>query len=271
MPRLGDFDVQPAAYVIACLERTGSNLLCGALRATGRLGDPDEWFGRSKLHSRMDALGQAHPNSTAQVPKPRDFACYVEALGAQTMTGPVFGLKLHWYQYVWVTGHRWASSLYEMVPKEARANLKVVRIRRDDLVAQAISIFRANKTGIYVRPADGSAVAPVHHAAPYWNQGSDNSSDDANRELDEIISTIRHHNALWDAQVHELGVPVIETTYEMLATGYESEVRRVMSFIAGHSSADLPVVPPTTLKQADLASEELGATYRAWAAGRPVV
>ena len=72
------------AYIIACLERTGSNLLCGALRATRRLGDPDEWLGQSRLHNRLVAAGLNAAGSTKAHPRPRDFAQYVATGGAAT-------------------------------------------------------------------------------------------------------------------------------------------------------------------------------------------
>lgn len=246
------------AYIIACLERTGSNLLCGALRATRRLGDPDEWLGQSRLHNRLVAAGLNAAGSTKAHPRPRDFAQYVAMLGSSTSSGGVFGAKVHWYQLSAAVANGWVRGLWEVVPPSARGRMAVVRLRRVDRVAQAVSIHIAQTTGMYVLPADGSRPGSVHHDKPYW---AERRAADVNDELSQIVTSIDRAEEAWDENLAGLDVPILSIDYESLVADYVTVVRRVVDFVGGGDISASDVPPPSTLRQANEVNMRLAANY----------
>lgn len=252
------------AYILACLERTGSNLLCAALEATRSLGEPDEWLGRSRLHARLSSMGLNDPTSTTEAPRPRDFPEYVRALDTATSRRGVFGVKVHWYQFAAAVAAGWIDDLLDIVPEQARDHTLVIRLRRRNHAAQAVSTLRAQVFGVYVRPIDARAAEPVHHTTPYWagrEEGDDPVS--VNAELDRIVRTIEEHEASWDAVLDGLDLPTTTVTYEALASDYQAVAREVIEFVGGRPWPAAGVVPPRTLKQADEVSARLLEEYLA--------
>lgn len=247
------------AYIVACLERTGSNLLCRALRDTGRLGDPDEWLGRSKLHDRLVAAGLNASGSTSAYPQPRDFAEYVAMLGSSTTSCGVFGVKVHWYQMSAAMADGWVRGLPDVVPSTARGQMTVVRLRRADRVAQAVSIYLAQQTGIYVLPADGSRHNPVRHERPYWGE---QAAADVNGELSQIMASIHQSEQAWDEHLTRLDVPVLSVEYESIVADYVTTVREVVDFVGGGDIGESDVPRPSTLRQANELNDRLAANYR---------
>ncbi|ADG76459.1 Stf0 sulfotransferase [Cellulomonas flavigena DSM 20109] len=247
-----------AAYVVACQERTGSNLLCGALSAQGGLGAPDEWLGRSRLHQRLVDSGTAAPSSTPGAPRPGDLDAYVDAMAARTAPGAVFGAKVHWYQLAAALDDGWLDDVRGAVPRAARSDAVVVRLRRRDRVAQAVSMLRAQATGTYVAPADGSAVDEVRHPEPYWATGG----GDPLEEIERVVGTIDAHDARWSQHLAALDVPVLEVDYEWLTADYDATVRDVLAFLDHPLPATAAVPEPRTARQADARSAELIEAYR---------
>jgi len=251
------------AYVIACQERTGSNLLCGAFSGTRSLGEPDEWIGRSRLHDRLVRLGLAAPESTVEAPQPRDFAAYIAALDATTVQRDVFGTKVHWYQLAAALDDGWVTGLADLVPARARGHVAVIRLRRRDRAAQAVSVLRAQQTGVYVAPVGGSVHEQVRHRAPYWADDPAAGPEGVYTELDRIVETLTRHDAAWDSFLAPLELPTLELVYEDLVDDYAGQSRRAIDFVSGESAWTLPVVPPRTIKQADGESAALVERYRA--------
>lgn len=90
-------------YVVCFLPRSGSNLFCDGLSASQWSGEPDEWFGPSRLHRRLYEWGLADPLSSRENPKPICWESYVKALIEKTSSNDTFGVKVHWYHLALVS------------------------------------------------------------------------------------------------------------------------------------------------------------------------
>ena len=201
-------------------------------------------------------MGTAAPSSTPGAPWPADLDAYVDAMAARTAAGVVFGAKVHWYQLAAALEDGWLDDVRGVVPRAARCDAVVVRLRRRDRVAQAVSVLRAQATGTYVVPADGSAVDEVRHPEPYWAAGG----GDPLEEIERVIGTIDEHDARWSQHLATLDVPVLEVDYESLTADYEGTVREVLTFLGQPVPAAVPA--PRTTRQADARSAELADAYR---------
>jgi LPS sulfotransferase NodH len=188
----------------------------------------------------------------------RCFAEYVAMLGSSTSNGGVFGAKVHWYQLSTAMADGWVRGLTEVVPPSARRRMTVVRLRRVDRVAQAVSIYLAQKTGIYVLATDGSRHDPVQHDKPYWGEHATTSVND---ELSRIAASIERAEAAWDEHLERLDVPVLSIEYEGLVADYATVVREVLGFVGGGDIGASDVPPPSTLRQANEVNVRLAANY----------
>lgn len=251
------------AYIVVCLERTDSNLLGAALAATGFLGEPDEWLGRSRLHTRLRSMGLADPRSTTEEPWPRSFSEYIRALDLTTTRQGIFGVKLHYYQYAAAVTAGWVGDLLDVVPESARDNTVVIRLRRRDHAAQAVSTLRAQVSGVYVRPVGEPAVEPVRHFRPYWVEQEVADAGGVHAELDRIVRVIEQHEAAWDSLLGRIGLSTMDVDYETLASDYVEVARKAIEFVGERSWRAEDVVPPRTLQQADETSARMLDDYLA--------
>lgn len=116
--------MQRRGYVICTDPRSGSSLLCRALRSTGILGQPREYLGS--------------PAYRRSIEKDAD---KLEALiGEASTPNGVYGLKVFTHDFDNSRKSRWPSRL---------PNLHFVYLERRDVLGQAISLVRADQTGQY--------------------------------------------------------------------------------------------------------------------------
>ena len=151
-----EFDTPPDAgttraltYVVCATPRTGSGLLCRALAGTGVAGTPTEYFDaeRRALLTRRWGCGPG-------------LAAYAEALQARrTSPDGVFGIKLHWHQVGALRaeslGYRRGEAPFDQpssfLERLFGASLTYVRVLRSDVNRQAISLWVAERSGVWGR------------------------------------------------------------------------------------------------------------------------
>lgn len=126
-------------YVIFIIARSGSTWLMEMARNSNILGTPQEWFNEGWIHSAEEALGCRPPLliGTADVDE------YIRRIVAdyRSETG-VMGLQLSPYQ---------TNCLCSMLdrPKDICSLVQPFYLRRQDVVAQAISLYRSVKSGVF--------------------------------------------------------------------------------------------------------------------------
>jgi trehalose 2-sulfotransferase len=223
-PRLGP----TRAYAVCSTPRSGSGLLCRGLAATGELGTPLEYLNPVLREIFAERWG-CGPGLEA----------YVDALhGRRTAANGVFGIKVHWAQLAAAAAEAGVAPA-ELLERVAPAGR--VRTRRGDRVAQAVSYWRAGRSGVW------SLAAGVEHV------------DDAPYDFDGIAACyaeIERSERDWDALV-----PGAETVaYEELASDYAGTMRRVASTLG---APEVEVGPPSTRRLADERSAALAERFRA--------
>jgi LPS sulfotransferase NodH len=270
-----------SGYFLCCIERTGSNLLAQALGGTGLAGRPVEYFNPAEQEKRWmrDILG----NSTMVEGLPK-------ILSAGTTPNGWFGAKLHWghlrFLGMSITGE-WDDSqraapyellrsrLPELLSQAAarellrsrfsdlsaqRAayarlrswlpDLRVIWLRRQNMVARAISLFRARQTGIWYQPLSKNSTVPGNQVQNF---------DYA--EIHILHSLGGFQEELLQRFFQENDISPHSVVYEELVTDYEPTVRRVLEFLQIKAEQTF-IPPPSSLKQSDALSEEWEEHYR---------
>ena len=207
----------PRSYVLCGTPRTGSTLLCSLLCSTGVLGRPESYFREPDEVAWATRFGLSTEDGRV-----RDYRAFVDAArSAGTSNNGVFGVRI-----MWGSLERMMEGLGQVSGKpdlpileEALGPLTFVHLRREDVTEQAVSWCRAEQTG-------------------YWQQG-----DVATREphqdiprMEQLMETIRKHDAAWRAWFDAQGVEPLSITYEQLVGDH----RRVIQGIASKMAVELP-------------------------------
>jgi LPS sulfotransferase NodH len=263
-------------YLVCCIERTGSNLLCHALDGTGLAGRPTEYFNpmqqdKGWIRNILGDLTLAEGLS--------------KILEAGSTPNGVFGAKVHCNHFYFlgrklqgVTGQQPAQLLHAQLLElhseteihdllRARfwdlgfqnvawqalhsllPDLRIIWLRRRNMVARAISHFRARETGQWFRSASAESSAQVQTTLDF---------DFA--KIRALCCLGSFEEALWQRFFDEHHISPHPLFYEDLTGSYEPTVREVLDFL-DLQAGDIAVVPPNSLKQSDAISEEWESRY----------
>jgi LPS sulfotransferase NodH len=258
------------AYVLCAEPRSGSNLLCEALRATGAGGRPDEYLDATYLHRHLMARGlrtlAEHPTALTRA----QWLTYLQTLLRDTATGGVFGVKAHRHQYE-MARRRGLPDLWDTLASSC-TDVRAVLLTRQDTVRQAVSTFIAAQTGRYLsRPGTAPAERTALPVA-YW-RGPDAPGPELVdgppaydfEEIRLIVDRIRADERTWRAEVEARAIPHLAVTYEALTARRAATIAEVCRFL------DLPEprpFEPGFRKQSDRLNEAFIARYRRMAADR---
>jgi LPS sulfotransferase NodH len=242
------------SFLVVGPARTGSNYLCRALAMTQRLGYPTELFHEDFEARLCERWGIERPG-------PGHYGDFVEAaLRAQSTSNGVFGAKVLWpherllLERLGVTGARSGPQVVAALA-DAFPDLHLVHLERLDKVRAAVSHWRAQETGQWLRrsyeiraplkaDADIEAISRLH---------------DEQHEAEDF----------WSAALVG-GSPSIRVDYEDLVADRDGAVRRVAALLGidsvpwrpeAVSRAVLPV------RQADAANDRVVAYWNAATGG----
>lgn len=198
------------SYLICATQRSGSTLLCEALRNTGLAGCPDEYFWRDNVEKWRRAW------------KSRSYSAYLAHVIEHTITdNGVFGAKIMW-SYLPDFARRLAQlpdcrnlnvidSLTAVFP-----NLHFIAVTRRNKVRQAISLYRAVQTqqwSVFSQPARSAPLPYDREAIDGWRQ--------------EIL---RQENS-WQRFFTENEVHPYPVVYEDFAPAYEATALDILRFL----------------------------------------
>jgi len=178
-----DFDPPPRVsgrYMIASTPRSGSTMLSMRLWRTGRLGAPLEYFNFANVMPKL----QLRFGSTS-------LDAYMRMLArARTSPNGVFGFKAHWthIQFMLIAG-LWTTLRPE----------RIVRVRRRDRLAQAVSLTIATQTGRF-SSLDGESDDLVYDPA----------------QIQASWDYIERSEAAWDGFLEPCGADLREVDYDDL-------------------------------------------------------
>jgi LPS sulfotransferase NodH len=226
-----------SCVLVCATPRTGSNLLDGLLAGTGLVGEPAEDFGELFETEVLPAVGRA------------GFGDYVVRCVHRAGETGVFSTKLHLDQrdlflhlLSLLRGAHGLSDgrLIAAVFPEPR----FVWLRREDVVAQGVSWWRAKESGAW-----------IHGQA----RGSEETFDFAG--IDAAVRLAREQTEEWLRWFAASGIEPLEVVYEQLVADPAKVVRAILSVVGIDAPRDL-VLTARTRRQADAVSDEWIRRYR---------
>lgn len=192
--------------VIAMLPRTGSTALCSLLEQTGLVGVPDEYLNPRGVLQHV-ALRYRTP----------DLRTYLDTLlrERQSRDG-LFSLKVTILDVRPMLGF-----VRELLGEDVR----FVYLRRNDVVAQAVSLYIAEVSGVWHRDAQGEPyrVRPTE-VEPAFDRAA------ILRRMDEILE----YQKQWERMFAHCGITPLRVTYEE----FVEDPKRVVTDILHHFGQD---------------------------------
>lgn len=233
--------------------RSGTTLLCDLLAGTGQAGRPQSYYRQQDLERRARGYGLQVDEFADQVDFERAYLTAVLRDGAGE-TG-IFGLRVMWGTVV-----EMAERLRPLRPDPRDAALFeslfgpliYVHVSRRDKVAQAISLLKAEQSGLWHLGADGSER---QRSAPPAQ-----THYDADR-IAALAGELERDDASWNAFFAEHEIDPVRIEYEALARTPRAEVQKVL--LALRLSPELAdSVSARTAKMADAESAEWARKFR---------
>ena len=225
-------------YALAMLPRTGSTALCSLLARTRLMGHPDEYFNpRGPMQYWARQL------------EATDLREYVTSLRRQRATrNGVFGFKATFYDL--------EPLLEPEVTREFLGDLKFVYLTREDLVAQSVSEYIAEQTGLWHQDQDGNALHSTPHADP------------ASLELDEeevlsIVDRFTEMSRRWEEFFASCSVDPLRITYEQFCADPQRAVHDIATHLGVTWDAAISMSMAITSQLADARNEQWAERVRA--------
>lgn len=200
-------------YLIATTPRTGSTFLCSRIGEFGALGYPMEFLNETYI-GEFDRIFPS--------PSLSDYEGFVAA----TFSSPdkVFGLKADWWQFYEAQRLGFAGGLVSPLDL-------IVYLRRNDIVAQAVSLVLASETHVWhAREVFQDDLSTLHTGIEY-DQGRIIAA--AQRLLDEEF--------YWREFFKRSATPIVELAYEQLSQDIDTAVHE----IAASLGVDLEPTAPS--------------------------
>lgn len=242
----------PPGYILCTSPRSGSTLLCAMLKTAGA-GAPSSLFFETQVGGWASRLGltgaETDPASLRQI-----FAAARVRGAGGTAT---FGLRQQPRSFPAL-----CQALEQAYPDKpddlsrlvaAFGPLRFIYLSREDSVAQAVSLLRAQSSGLWHLGADGSEV---ERTAPQRDGGYDPKA------IAETTARVDGDKAGWDAWFAATGLSPLRLGYETLAADPQACLARVLAYLDLPTAQAAQIATPLA-KLADQETEDWIARYKA--------
>jgi trehalose 2-sulfotransferase len=234
------------AYFLCATPRSGTTLLCDFLSGTGRAGRPQSYYRCQDMERRANAYGLQPKDFLNQ----RDFDCaYLQAvLQEGTAETGIFGLRIMWgtigelaKRMSWLQPAATPVALFD----EIFGPLVYVHVGRRDKVAQAVSLLKAEQSGLWHLAADGSERQRTAPAVAVRYDGD---------RIASLVAELERDDAAWSDFFAMNGIKPVRVEYESLDTNPRAEVQKILEALhVPPAFADS--LKPQTSKMADAESD----------------
>jgi LPS sulfotransferase NodH len=204
-------------YCIASTPRSGSTLLSLMLLNTHLAGNPKEY-----LNPLLMAAWYRINNKPIQL---NEYIKQIES--RRTTENGVFGIKIHWRHL-----EKLAQRIDSIQINSFMNNFdKFIFIRRKDKIAQAISYYVADKTGVF------------HSDQEVWLKEFDIAHPTFNGfQILRHLSDIVREEASWEEFFKNSSKAVYEIYYEDLIDCYQEKTKDILNFLEIFPE-DIPPIP----------------------------
>ena len=209
------------SYFLCGTPRSGSTLLCTLLSDTKNAGRPDSYFRKNSIVERSDQFQISH-----LVGADFDRAYLTSVIDAGQSKSGVFGLRIMWDTFIEldeILGRAFPNHAdFPQRLDRAFGTIKFVFLKREDVVAQAVSLLKAKQGGLWHMASDGTPLQQRPNKRPLVYDRV---------RISKLVAEMEEHNAGWEAWFRENGVSPLRLTYEHLADNPIRELQRVLDHI----------------------------------------
>ena len=186
-------------YLIATSARSGSTFFCARIADYGELGFPMEFLNESYI-SEFDRLFP-HPNL-------EDYERYIT--GSFASRQGIFGIKTDWWRFQEARSLGLFETLLDPIDL-------IVHLRRDDFVAQAVSLALAVESNVWhERDVNTANLDPWHEKVGY---------DPAKVKVH--ARNILNQEYHWRRFIAQGGTPAMDLFYEDVAQDVDAAIRNL--------------------------------------------
>lgn len=242
------------SYIICATPRSGSTLLCDLLTDTGVAGHPNSFFRRESFPEWANHFNV----SVAEWRDEHEFdQSYLSAVLQRGADGtPVFGMRLMWESLDDLSQR--LEAFYPNLSDDSARFQSAFRsplylhLSRADKVAQAVSLLRAEQSGLWHVFADGTErerLSPVQ--TPVYDAHG----------ISKCLAELEEHDTAWERWFSEQAIEPLSITYEALSTEPQSALAAVLSGL-DLDPAIAGTVKPKSAKLADTESHDWITRFR---------
>lgn len=242
-------------YIICGTPRTGSTLLCNLLASTKRAGEPDSFFGGRFIAWWAEQWGLP---SRERLGGKAFAAAYLEkAIQVGTAGTGVFGLRLMRESVDDLNG-----ILNQVLPpfasdrerfERAFGRLLYIHLSRGDKLAQAISLVKAEQTGLWHVAPDGTEIERL---------GPPKAPEYDFARIRREVEALEGYDAAWHSWFSEQGIAPLAVDYDALSADPAATLVRICEAL-GIPAPDAGDVKPGVAKLSDGTSADWARRYRA--------
>ena len=265
-----------SAYLVCATPRSGSTLICQALKATGVAGRPEEYFEALRHSGRprrpeeyfegvddRSILGHLGERGVGDEPAQRSplwsrtaYDRYLEwAFEIGTTPNGVFGAKLMWGYFGDFVSLLRNIPEYSDLPladvlDAVFPDLTLVRVVRANKVRQAVSLWKAVQTATWRQ--EGEATGDGDEDPPYKSYLHEHRPQLRfhYRAIQHLLNQILIEEAQWDAFFEHARIRPVLVLYENFEAEYEIATRNVLERLGIDVPTDLRI-EPRMRKQSD--------------------
>jgi LPS sulfotransferase NodH len=240
------------AYIICTAPRSGSTLLCRMLKATGIAGDPSSLFYRPAIDDWADRLGVPAEGRTE-----RDHLAALIAAALERGRGgtPVFGLRQQRASFAYLCEklavlHPEAKTDRDRIERSFGPT-RFIHLTRADKLSQAISLLKAQQTGLWHVAVDGSELERTDAPrTPEYDAAA----------ISDTIATLTDYDRGWANWFAQQAIEPIRLTYDDLAEAPTESLCKLLDTLSLDPTA-ANTVTPDVKKMADTTTESWAARF----------
>ncbi|MGX5840400.1 Stf0 family sulfotransferase [Mesorhizobium sp. ArgA1] len=198
-------------YIICGTPRTGSTLLCGLLASTKTAGDPHSFYRRQNIAEWAEEWHLPHPETMSA--HDFDVAYLRAAIRAGKGRTDVFGLRLMRENLDELSAI--LDGIFPALPSDkarfekAFGRVLYIHLSREDKLAQAVSLIKAEQTGLWHIAPDGTEIERV---APPQEPRYDFE------RIRHELAKLEAYDKAWNTWFAEQGIIPLRIGYERLSS-----------------------------------------------------
>lgn len=245
---------RPSSYLICGTPRSGSTLICEMLYRSGVAGRPNSYFREADIAYWAGQWGVSLAGGMETAAFDRGYLAAMREAGAAD-TG-IFGLRIM-YPSLADASRRLRRALGEgddlaRQLRQAFGPLLYIHLSRGDKLAQAISLVRAEQTGLWHLNADGSVLegGPERPAPVY----------DGSR-IATVLTELESDDRAWEAVFARYGIVPLRLSYEGVTAAPQQALAGIFEQLGLDRDLALAMAVPTA-RMADAMSRDWAERFR---------